>query len=50
MGYTKGEWKQCLNPKCGGEYHINQDKVVDMPCRCLAKQKQRMMAFARRLK
>jgi len=32
---ARGEWKKCINPNCRGRYHINENKIVDIPCKCL---------------
>ena len=45
----KGEWKTCTNPNCGEKYHIDKNKIVDIPCKCLAKTRATMLAFNREL-
>ena len=47
---NKGEWRKCINPKCGGRYHIDESKVVDIPCRCKKKSIEDMKAFAKTLR
>lgn len=45
----QGEWKQCLNPNCKGKYHIDENKIVDVPCKCLKKSLENMRQFSRKL-
>lgn len=42
---AKGEWKTCINPKCGGKYHLNENKIVDIPCRCLKQIRTNLLDF-----
>jgi len=45
----KGKWHICINPKCGGKYHTDENNIVDIPCKCLTRSQQNMSKFNRYL-